>query len=125
MTAKLESESKLLSAARDALSLEPIERDVLGPMQAEITDLREVSLGGAGSGLRSRVKLWGRSSLDGAESGVQSRNTREHAPFFLLLFVLFQQRERKVRATTYWKSYISRTASRLRTIHSPNPCLFC
>ncbi|CAN0169060.1 unnamed protein product, partial [Ectocarpus sp. 12 AP-2014] len=42
MTAKLESESKLLSAARDALSLEPIERDVLGPMQAEITDLREV-----------------------------------------------------------------------------------
>lgn len=45
MTAKLESESKLLSAARDALSLEPIERDVLGPMQAEITDLREVSLG--------------------------------------------------------------------------------
>lgn len=44
MTAKLESESKLLSSARDALSLEPMERDVLGPMQAEITDLREVSL---------------------------------------------------------------------------------
>lgn len=43
MTAKLESESKLLSSARDALSLEPMERDVLGPMQAEITDLREVS----------------------------------------------------------------------------------
>lgn len=44
MTAKLESESKLLSSARDALSLEPMERDVLGPMQAEITDLREVRL---------------------------------------------------------------------------------
>lgn len=43
MTAKLESESKLLSSARDALSLEPMERDVLGPMQAEINDLREVS----------------------------------------------------------------------------------
>lgn len=45
MTAKLGSESKLLSSARDALSLEPMERDVLGPMQAEITDLREVSPG--------------------------------------------------------------------------------
>lgn len=44
MTAKLESETKLLSSARDALSLEPMERDVLGPMQVEITDLREVSL---------------------------------------------------------------------------------
>lgn len=43
MTARLESESKLLAAARDALSLDPTERDVLGPMQAEITDLREVS----------------------------------------------------------------------------------
>ncbi|CAM9318020.1 unnamed protein product, partial [Hapterophycus canaliculatus] len=42
MTATLESESKLLSSARDALSLEPMERDVLGPIQAEITDLREV-----------------------------------------------------------------------------------
>lgn len=44
MTAKLESESKLLSSARDALSLEPMERDVLGPMQSEIADLREVSV---------------------------------------------------------------------------------
>ncbi len=43
MTAKLGAESKLLSSARDALSLEPMERDVLGPMQAEITDLREAS----------------------------------------------------------------------------------
>ena len=43
MTARLEGESKLLAAARDALSLDPTERDVLGPMQAEITDLREVS----------------------------------------------------------------------------------
>lgn len=42
MTARLEGESKLLAAARDALSLDPTERDVLGPMQAEITDLREV-----------------------------------------------------------------------------------
>lgn len=43
MTAKLESETKLLSAARDALSLEPMDRDVLGPVRAEIVDLREVS----------------------------------------------------------------------------------
>lgn len=44
MTATLESESKLLSSARDALSLDPMERDVLGPIQAEISDLREVKI---------------------------------------------------------------------------------
>lgn len=42
MSGKLETESKLLSAARDALSLEAMDRDVLGPVQAEIKDLREV-----------------------------------------------------------------------------------
>lgn len=43
MTGRLETESKLLSAARDALSLDPVDRDVIGPVQGEIKDLREVS----------------------------------------------------------------------------------
>lgn len=43
MTVRLEAESKLLSSARDALSLDPVDRDVLGPVQGEIKDLREVS----------------------------------------------------------------------------------
>lgn len=42
MTGKLEAESKLLSAARDALSLDPEDKDVLGPVQGEMKDLREV-----------------------------------------------------------------------------------
>lgn len=43
MSGRLEADSKLLSLARDALSLDPMDRDVLGPVQGEIKDLREVS----------------------------------------------------------------------------------
>ena len=46
MSATLDSESKLLAAARDALSLDPVDRDVLGPIQDEMVDLREVSHAG-------------------------------------------------------------------------------
>lgn len=73
MTATLESESKLLSAARDALSLEPMERDVLGPMQAEIVDLREVS-----------SPLYGRSSATFGDHRVRQGGTTMP----ILLYVL-------------------------------------
>lgn len=41
MSNRLEADTKLLSLARDALSLDPMDRDVLGPVQSEIKDLRE------------------------------------------------------------------------------------
>lgn len=42
MAGILDSESKLLGAARDALSLDPMDEDTLAPIQAEMADLREV-----------------------------------------------------------------------------------
>lgn len=42
MAGVLDSESKLLGAARDALSLDPMDGDTLAPIQAEMADLREV-----------------------------------------------------------------------------------